>query len=542
MGIVVSKCRYPVAQINDYGTNLVEVGGEKLHFRACEQNSIESTVPCADDKPDPSNLASRGIRNLRTDISSSSSSESDCSYKITTIKNTGGMSPSDSESFMMSTCRDNQTIDDFGDESVINWLADTDTSNGLETFDGKMAQSTCLDRDESFDGQKLYSLDPFALPGSPNHLSFATSSDSTPHPSNAMQPISLTHRSFFAPGKLIYGNNNSEECKISTKGTSPFGEHTVVENSRVESHHAALPNNRPAATSGDWLTNRFVVNDYLVLSSIGRGAFAEVRLCKHKRTNELFAMKIMNRKMIQSKMVNFRNEVEIMKKLNHPNVIRLYEVLDDPKVNKVYMVLEYLKRGDLSKAFGSQFNKRQCINDKQLWDISKQMMHGLWYLHSNDILHNDLKPSNILVSETGIVKICDFGISGQGRVRLDTAGTPSFMAPEVVSGVAHDGRLADVYALGATMYCVRFGRPPFIGIGANNNQRLMDLYDRIQNEELSFPVPSDIGLKDLISALMHKDPLRRLKLADAMKHHWIQTGPESGLSCVKVQNNVLQDG
>jgi len=526
LGIAISKCRYPVAQITDDNTNLEEVGGEDLHLRGSEQNGIVFTVPCAENNPDLPNLAPRRIRNLRTDISSSSSSESDCSYKIPTIKNTRGMSPSESELFMISTCRDNQTIDDFEDESVVNWLEDTGASNKLETFDETLVQSRCLNRDESIDGQKINSLDQFALSDSPNHLSFATSTDSTPHPSKAMQPISQPHRSFFAPEKLIYGNSNSEECKISSKSTSSFGEHIVIEHSRVERHHVALPINRPAATSGDWLTNRFVVNDYLVLSSIGQGAFAEVRLCKQKRTNELFAMKIMNRRMIQSKMVNFRKEVEIMKKLNHTNVIRLYEVLDDPKVNKVYMVLEYLKRGDLSKAFGSQFNKRQCISDKLLWDISTQMIHGLSYLHSNDILHNDLKPSNILVSETGIVKICDFGISGQGRVRLDTAGTPSFMAPEVVSGVAHDGRLADVYSLGATMYCVRFGRPPFIGIGANNNQRLMDLYDRIQNEELSFPIPSDNGLKDLISALMHKDPLRRFNLADAMTHHWIQTRPE----------------
>ncbi len=517
MGIIFSKCRYPTSQVTSGNANFVRVSGE-VYPRAKKKNGIsveKITAACAENISDASDLGPRRIRNLRADISSSSSSESDCCTTVSATKETEEKTQSKSEPFLMSTCRDNQTMDDSGDESVVNWLADTETSNELEAFDESLVQSKFLGRDESFGGN--------TWPDSPNKLSFASQRYSAYPLSKTKQPKYSPHGYFFAPED----NSNSVVCKTSRKGTSCFEEHTVTEQSRVERHHAALPINRPAATSGDWLTNRFVVNDYLVLSSLGQGAFAEVRLCKQKKTNELFAMKIMNRKMIiQSKMANFRREVEIMKKLNHPNVIRLHEVLDDPKVNKVYMVLEYLKRGDLSKAFGSQSTNSQPINDKQLWDISRQIMRGLSYLHSNDILHNDLKPSNILVSETGIVKICDFGISGQGRVRLDTAGTPSFMAPEVVSGVAHDGRLADIYALGATLYCVRFGRPPFIGIGANNNQRLMDLYERIQNEDLSFPDSCDIGLKDFITKLMQKDPMRRLNLTDAMKHDWIQARPE----------------
>ena len=103
-------------------------------------------------------------------------------------------------------------------------------------------------------------------------------------------------------------------------------------------------------------------------------------------------------------------------------------------------------------------------------------MDGLLFLHQNNATHNDLKPSNILLTRDGTVKISDFGVSGLGRVRLDSAGTPAFTAPEVVSGYAHDGQIADVFSLGATIFCIKFNRPPFVGRGASKNQKLLDLY------------------------------------------------------------------
>jgi hypothetical protein len=95
--------------------------------------------------------------------------------------------------------------------------------------------------------------------------------------------------------------------------------HVVKDTTRVERRHVPLPINKPSATKGDWLTNRYVVNDYIVLSEIGKGAHAEVRLCKHKITNEIFAAKIMNRKLLSAKLVDVQKEVAIMKTLMHPN-------------------------------------------------------------------------------------------------------------------------------------------------------------------------------------------------------------------------------
>jgi [calcium/calmodulin-dependent protein kinase] kinase len=121
--------------------------------------------------------------------------------------------------------------------------------------------------------------------------------------------------------------------------------------------------------------------------------------------------------------------------------------------------------------------------------------------------------------------ICDFGIATPGRIRMDSAGTPSFMAPEACCGETHDGRKADCYSLGATLYCIRFGRPPFLARGISKNQKLIDLHHQIKHNDLMFPPPISDGFKDLISGLMEKNPMRRLNLHDAMSHAWLQEMP-----------------
>ena len=92
----------------------------------------------------------------------------------------------------------------------------------------------------------------------------------------------------------------------------------------------------------------------------------------------------------------------------------------------------------------------------------------------------------------------------------------------VVSGDVHDGQLADVYALGATIFSIKFGKPPFIGRGANKNQKLLDLYEQIKHTPLSFPNQFiDSGLENFIMKLMEKDATQRMTLTDARQHHWL---------------------
>lgn len=122
-----------------------------------------------------------------------------------------------------------------------------------------------------------------------------------------------------------------------------------------------------------------------------------------------------------------KREVAIMKRLRHENVVRLYEVMDDPTVNKLYLVLEYMKRGDLLQIASDPSTKSASpLTDEQVWDVCRQVLRGLNYLHDQGIVHGDLKPQNILVQGDGLVKIADFGIakiiSRSSELQLDTAG------------------------------------------------------------------------------------------------------------------------
>ena len=139
-------------------------------------------------------------------------------------------------------------------------------------------------------------------------------------------------------------NNNNHVCKI--KDTN-----------QLNKKKAQLPSHKPDAIKGTWLTNRIVVNDYILLESLGRGSYGEVKLCKERHSGKLYAMKILKKGPCNSvvdakKKVldrhfrtgneDVKREVAIMKKLRHDNVIRLYEVIDDPRSSTLYLVLEYM--------------------------------------------------------------------------------------------------------------------------------------------------------------------------------------------------------
>jgi hypothetical protein len=142
-----------------------------------------------------------------------------------------------------------------------------------------------------------------------------------------------------------------------TPVTPGHQQHSVKDTTDVRRKKASLPSVQPhpKPVAGSWLSSRHIVNNYILLESLGTGSYGEVRLCKERTTDKLFAIKIITKDMLKKKKVgqdsshldDVKREIAIMKKLSHPNVLRLYEVMDDPNVNKLYLVLEYMKLGDL---------------------------------------------------------------------------------------------------------------------------------------------------------------------------------------------------
>ncbi|GMH90914.1 hypothetical protein TrVE_jg6117 [Triparma verrucosa] len=332
----------------------------------------------------------------------------------------------------------------------------------------------------------------------------------------------------------------SRSESMSSAGMSSPDVSSVKDTNKVKRKKASLPTNTPTGANnmhGSWLTNRYIVNNYIILNPLGQGSYAEVRLCKEKTRDELYAIKIMNKDLLMKKSVGMsstfmddvKREIAIMKKLRHDHVLQLYEVLDDPKVNKLYLVLQYCKNGDLMQMTKGNARTNSCnpLTDLQVWDVTRQIMKGLKYLHDNDIVHGDIKPQNLLVDKDFVIKIADFGISkmiessdGEKEKLLETAGTPAFMSPELCAGLAYDGYLADVYAVGATMFMLRCGHPPFVA------NKLIALYNKIQEDPVVFTV-DDVGegLRSLICGMMEKDPQQRYTLVDCIKDPWLQVKP-----------------
>ena len=180
-----------------------------------------------------------------------------------------------------------------------------------------------------------------------------------------------------------------------------------------------------------------------------------------------------------------------------------------------------------------QIIEKESMNDEQTWDILRQVIRGLNYLHCNNIIHFDLKPSNLLVDSHGTVKLSDLGISRiicDGDLLTEHIGTPAFMAPEIIaSEESFDGKLADLYSVGATAYYVRFGEPAFKGRSKH------DLYQRILHDPVQFPAATNananvnvnaaVGLRKLIQGLMAKTPSVRLTMKQLIENPWLQTRP-----------------
>ena len=321
----------------------------------------------------------------------------------------------------------------------------------------------------------------------------------------------------------------------------------VKETKDVKRNRAQIPDTLRHAkpNTGNWLNNRYIVNNYILLDVLGTGSYGEVRLCKDRISETLYAIKIISKDFLKKRKNNkttetyfedIKREIAIMKKLLHPNILRLFEVLDDPNVNKMYLVLEYMKMGDLVNILkrrpkdenGNVSNESNTsgfspLSDYEVWNIFRQLASGIKYLHLQNVVHGDIKPQNLLLGEDGVLKVADFGIShmlsASGQKLADAAGTPAFMSPELCEGKPFSGQAADIWAIGATIFMLRFGHPPFIA------KNIINLYSKIVNDPLVFPYEIDPGLRNILEHLLEKDPQKRFTMHQITTHPWLRHMP-----------------
>ncbi|XP_047080661.1 serine/threonine-protein kinase GRIK1-like [Lolium rigidum] len=287
-----------------------------------------------------------------------------------------------------------------------------------------------------------------------------------------------------------------------------------------------------------------MINQYVHLGKIGAGSYGKVVLYRNIKDGKLYAVKVLNKpymlkvRVVRSEtaMTDVLREVSLMKMLDHPNIVNLIEVIDDPNTDKFYMVLEYVEGKMVCGDGLGEDTSRKYLRD---------IISGLMYLHAHNIIHGDIKPDNLLVTNTGNVKIGDFSVSqifeDDDDMLWRSPGTPVFTAPECCQGSAYHGRAADTWAVGVTLYCMITGRYPFLG------DTLQETYDKIVNDPVEITADMSPELADLIQRLLCKDPAERITLQAAAEHPWVAgaDGPVPEFICRcgfgRRKRNVIQE-
>lgn len=210
-----------------------------------------------------------------------------------------------------------------------------------------------------------------------------------------------------------------------------------------------------------------------------------------------------------------KEEIAIMKKLDHVNLVSLIEVLDDPNEDSLYMVLEMCKKGVVMKVGVDE--RADPYDDESCRCWFRDLILGIEYLHAQGVVHRDIKPDNLLLTEDDVLKIVDFGVSEMFEKQSEmltakSAGSPAFLPPELCVAKHGDisGKAADIWSMGITLYCLRFGRIPFEQAG------VLQLYESIKKDQVDFDSENEVGedFKDLIYKVLEKDPAKRIKMTD----------------------------
>ncbi|KAK3997301.1 putative calcium/calmodulin-dependent protein kinase [Cladorrhinum sp. PSN332] len=375
----------------------------------------------------------------------------------------------------------------------------------------------------------------------------------------------------------FHGESDRQPLLLHPKSAPPNIQHfqsPVRHHKRTPSAHREIKETLDAKAEyipdDDDGRSHFRINQYTIKEEIGRGSFGAVHLATDQFGRE-FAVKAFSKARLrrraqsnilrhgprslnrfppragfgapdlpiarfsdqrqresQDPLLLIREEIAIMKKLNHPNLVQLIEVLDDPEEDTLYMVLEMCKKGVVMNVglgeSATPYPEEQCRH----W--FRDLILGIEYLHSQGVVHRDIKPDNLLLTEDDIMKVVDFGVSEMFEKTEEmrtakSAGSPAFLPPELCI-VRHgdvSGKAADIWSMGVSLYCLRYGRVPF------ERSNVLDMYEAIKTETAKLDEGESPEFVDLMNRLLEKDPEKRITMAELREHPWVTGGGEDPL-------------
>ncbi|XP_055985277.1 serine/threonine-protein kinase DCLK3 [Sorex fumeus] len=294
---------------------------------------------------------------------------------------------------------------------------------------------------------------------------------------------------------------------------------------RPEESKAERPSGRKPRPGG--IIAADVEKHYDTGKVIGDGNFAVVKECRHRETQQAYAMKIIDKAKLRGKEDIVDSEISIIQSLSHPNIVKLHQVYETEK--EIYLIMEYVQGGDLFDAImeSVKFPEREAA--LMLLDLCQALVH----MHDKGIVHRDLKPENLLVQrnedKSTTLKLADFGLAKHVvRPIFTVCGTPTYVAPEILSEKGY-GLEVDLWAAGVILYILLCGFPPFRSPERDQDE----LFNIIQQGHFEFLAPywdniSDAA-KDLVSRLLVVDPKKRYTAHQVLQHPWIESARKSSM-------------
>src|SRR5262249_8894654 len=289
--------------------------------------------------------------------------------------------------------------------------------------------------------------------------------------------------------------------------------------------HASKPPSHKATRGAELLGE---LGDYELLEEVGRGGQGVVFRARQKSLNRVVALKVIRLGQWASKahFKRFRLEAEAAARLEHPGIVPIHEVGE--RDGACYFSMKFVEGGQLDA-----IAKREPMSIRRAAELIAKIARTIHYAHEHGILHRDIKPGNILLDTKGEPHLTDFGLArlveSESSIThtLDVLGTPSYMAPEQAIGNNDAvGTVTDVYGLGAVLYQLLTGQPPFAGGATYETIKLLldtePRHPRLLNAKI------DRDLSTICLKCLEKDPARRYSSALALAEdleHWLKHEP-----------------
>ncbi|KAJ8357736.1 hypothetical protein SKAU_G00205300 [Synaphobranchus kaupii] len=256
---------------------------------------------------------------------------------------------------------------------------------------------------------------------------------------------------------------------------------------------------------------------------LGEGSYGKVKEMLDSETLCRRAVKILKKKKLRripNGEANVKKEIQLLRRLRHKNVIQLVDVLYNEEKQKMYMVMEYCVCG-MQEVLDSVPEKR--FPGYQAHGYFCQLLDGLEYLHSQGIVHKDIKPGNLLLTTDGALKISDLGVAealhpfAEADTCRTSQGSPAFQPPEIANGLdTFSGFKVDIWSAGVTLYNIITSLYPFEG------DNIYKLFENIGKGD--YTIPDDCGplLSDLLRGMLEYDPVRRFSIQHIRQHNWVR--------------------